>query len=159
MDRSLIERYASGAGAVADAVRGLSNEQADAIPVPGQWSVRQLAVHLLDSDLVGTDRMKRVAAERRPLLMGYDENLFLSNLPIKSLDLRLVGEAFRVNREATAAILRGLPGEAFDRVGIHSERGLVTLGGLVEDYVAHLDHHLGFMKTKLAALKRGSQVR
>ena len=152
MDRSLIERYAGGAGAVLDSIEGLSREQLDAVPVPGKWSVRQLAVHLLDSDMVGTDRMKRVAAQPRPLIIGYDENLWLRNLPIARLDIRRVGELFRLNRELTAEMLRALPDESFARDGVHNERGLVTLGGLVEDYVGHLEHHMRFMQAKLAAL-------
>ncbi|MBX9581782.1 MAG: DinB family protein [Gemmataceae bacterium] len=53
MDRSLIEQYAAGATVPADLIRGLSAADLDARPEPGRWSLRQLVVHLLDSDLVG----------------------------------------------------------------------------------------------------------
>ncbi|MBL0921946.1 MAG: DinB family protein [Phycisphaerales bacterium] len=153
MDRSIIERYASGADAVSESVRGLTDAQAASHPVPGKWSVRQLAVHLLDSDLVASDRMKRIAAEERPLLMGYDENRWLSRLPIDRLNLTEVGEAFALNRRITAALLRGLEDSDFDRVGVHSERGIVTLAGLVTGYIEHLDGHLIHMRAKLERLK------
>lgn len=152
MDRSMIERYASGAGVVAEAVRDVTREQALAVPIPGKWSIQQLAVHLLDSDLVATDRMKRIAAERRPLLIAYDENLWMTRLPVESFDLKKVGEVFRLNRELTASMLRALPDEAFERDGVHNERGLVTLADLVRGYVQHLGHHMEFMDAKRRAL-------
>lgn len=152
MDRSMIERYAAGAGVVADAVRGVTREQALAVPIPGKWSIQQLAVHLLDSDLVATDRMKRIAAEDRPLLIGYDETLWMERLPVDRLDLNRVGELFRMNRELTASLLRALPDEAFRRDGVHNQRGLVTLADLVEGYVRHLQHHMVFMDAKRRAL-------
>ena len=37
-----------------------------AFPVPGKWSVQQLVMHMLDSDLVAGERMKRIIAEPRP---------------------------------------------------------------------------------------------
>ena len=37
-------------------------------------------MHLLDSDLVASDRMKRVIAEPNPTLLAYDENLWVKNL-------------------------------------------------------------------------------
>ena len=159
MDRSMIERYAAGAGVVADAVRDVTREQALAVPIPGKWSIQQLAVHLLDSDLVATDRIKRIAAERRPLLIAYDENLWMTRLPVESFDLKKVGELFRLNRELTASMLRALPEEAFARDGVHNERGLLTLADLVAGYVEHLEHHMAFMDAKRRALGLGPTAR
>ena len=76
MDRSLIEQYEAGAGVPALAIRGLSVEDLDAHPVPGTWSLREIVVHLMDSDLVGSERMKRVIAMEEPSLLGYDESAF-----------------------------------------------------------------------------------
>ena len=63
MDRSWIERYAAGANVPAEAIRGLTPTDLNAFPVPGTWSIQQIVIHLMDSDLIGSDRMKRVAAE------------------------------------------------------------------------------------------------
>jgi len=44
-----------------------------AVPVPGTWSLQQIAIHMMDSDLIASDRMKRIASMDKPLLCGYDE--------------------------------------------------------------------------------------
>ena len=138
-----------------DAVGGLSAEQLGAIPIPGTWSILQIVVHLADSDAVGIDRMKRVAAMSNPLLMGYDENSFMTALHPEAQPVEEVLELFDLNRRLWAITLRKLPDEAFDRVGVHSERGKLSLGQLVKDYVWHLDHHLSFVLKKRSLLMPG----
>jgi hypothetical protein len=148
MDRSLIERYAAGALVPGEAIRGLTTAELNAFPVPGTWSIQQIVVHLMDSDLVGSDRMKRVAAENMPQLIGYDETAFAKNLHYDKLDPVQACEVFRLNRLLTATILRNLPDAAFQRAGMHSERGRETLAELLEGYADHLDHHMKFLREK-----------
>lgn len=152
-DRTLIDRYAAAAPSVADALKGLTVAELHAHPVPGAWSVQQLVMHLMDSDLIASDRMKRIIAMDKPLLIGYDENAFTTRLPVDKLDAAAAAEIFRLNRLLTAVVLREQPDSAFDRIGIHNERGAITLGQMVTMYVEHLDHHMKFMRDKLAALK------
>jgi hypothetical protein len=142
MDRSRIETYAAGGNRLVDAFTGLTREDLLAFPVPGTWSLQQIAVHLFDSDLIGADRMKRVAAMDKPLLIGYDETAF-SRLPgINDIDALTACRIVDQTRQLTAAVLRSLPDAAFDRWGVHNEVGKVTLADMVEKYIAHLDGHL-----------------
>ncbi|MGN6368923.1 MAG: DinB family protein [Phycisphaerae bacterium] len=148
MDRSMIERYASGAGELEKAIGGLRREDFLAVPVAGTWSIQQIVIHLMDSDLIGADRMKRVIAEENPAIIGYNETLFSQRLFYEKLDPFVAAEVFRKNRELMAVILRNVGEEAFRRVGTHNERGRVTLEELVATYVQHLSHHLGFLRHK-----------
>ena len=76
MNRKLIDQYEADGDIPAKAIQGLSPAELNAVPIPGKWSVQQVIIHLLDSDLVGTDRMKRVIAEDKPTLLAYNETLF-----------------------------------------------------------------------------------
>lgn len=153
MNRDLIERYAAGAGKPAQAIAGLSRQQLGAFPIPGTWSIQQIVLHLMDSDLIGSDRMKRVAAEDGPVLIGFDEAAFSQRLHYDQLDPRMACEIFEKNRLLTAEILRRLPATAFARSGNHSQRGPVTLAELLETYVGHLKHHLKFIHEKRRLLE------
>jgi hypothetical protein len=156
MDRSLIERYAAGASVPGEAIRGLTTAELNAFPVPGTWSIQQIIIHLMDSDLIGADRMKRVAAENTmPQLIGYDETAFAKNLSYDKLDPAQACEVFRLNRLLTATVLRNLPDAAFERAGMHSERGRETLAHLVKDYAEHLEHHMKFLRDKRRLLGKG----
>jgi hypothetical protein len=152
VNRALIDQYEADADLPAKAIAGLTPQEMNSFPIPGTWSVQQVILHLLDSDLVGSDRMKRVIAEPSPTLLAYDETAFVKNLGYERLDAALACEIFRLNRKLTAAILRDLPDAAFARKGNHTERGWETLAELVEGYVEHLHHHMKFVDQKLAKL-------
>lgn len=148
MDRAMIEQYAKGAGMVAESIKGLAREEFLATPVPGTWSIQQIVMHLMDSDLIASDRMKRIIAEEQPAIIGYNETAFSQKLHYDKLDPIVAAEIFRQNREMTAVILRNLPDAAFARSGMHNERGRITLAEVLAMYVQHLEHHLGFLRHK-----------
>ncbi|HEV2969665.1 MAG TPA: DinB family protein [Pirellulales bacterium] len=148
MNDPLVERYAHGADALGNAIAGLTREELNALPVPGTWSIQQIVLHLMDSDLISSDRMKRVIAEENPTLIGFDESAFARGLFYEALDAGLAADLFAKNRRLTAEILRRVPDEAFDRFGTHSERGRVTLTQLVQGMVDHLERHLRFLREK-----------
>jgi uncharacterized damage-inducible protein DinB len=148
MIKEIVEQYAAGAETINQAIAGLSREDLNALPVPGTWSIQQIVLHLMDSDLISSDRMKRVIAEENPTLIGFDETAFARGLFYEALDAGLAAELFAKNRQLMAETLRRVPDEAFDRFGTHSERGRVTLGQLVQGMVDHLEHHLRFLREK-----------
>ncbi len=154
MDRQFIEDYEAGTVRLPASIAGLSREDLLAFPVPGTWSIQQIVLHLMDSDLVGSDRIKRMIATDRPTLLAYDESAFAARLGYERLDINAALQIFRLNRQLTAAILRGLPDDAFARVGLHSERGEVSLGPYVAEYTEHLNYHLEFIYKKRAMLGR-----
>jgi uncharacterized damage-inducible protein DinB len=148
MKNELVEQYAAGAELLSEAIAGLSRDELLAYPVPGTWSIQQIVLHLMDSDLISSDRMKRVIAEENPTLIGFDESAFSRGLFYEVLDSGLAADVFAKNRRLTTEILRCVSDEAFDRFGTHSERGRVTLTQLVQGMVDHLEHHLRFLRDK-----------
>ena len=150
---AMVEEYARGGPLLSQAIIGLTEQQFRARPVPVTWSIGQIVLHLLDSDLNASERMKRVIAEDNPPLIGMDESLFAERLFYDELDPQLAAEMFGLNRKLTAEILRRVPEEGFGRIGTHNQRGQVTLAGLVELYVGHLDHHLKFLRHKRRLLQ------
>jgi hypothetical protein len=151
-DRSLIDKYESGGEQLALAIRGLTREDLLAIPIPGKWSTQQVVIHLMDSDLIASDRMKRIIAEDNPTIIGYDETKFAKNLHYDDQSAENAVKIFDLNRKMFAQVLRKLPAEAFSRTGNHNERGEITLGDQVKGYVKHLEHHLKFIHEKRAAM-------
>lgn len=146
--REFVERYLAGASIPARAIEGLTADELRAFPVPDTWSIQQIVVHLWESDIVATHRMRRIAAEHRPLLIAYDETAFVRELDYHADDARRSTELFKLNREFTAQWLARLPDAAFDRAGVHNQNGLVALGRMVEMYIHHVDHHMTFLRAK-----------
>jgi uncharacterized damage-inducible protein DinB len=149
---AVLQRYAIGPSLLAFATSGLSPEQEQARPGPGAWSIAELVVHLVDSDTVATDRMKRVIAEPNPTLLAYDENAWIERLHAQEMPVEEAVNLFAANRHWTARILKRCDEADFARAGMHSEAGRQTLADLVVKYANHLDHHLKFLYAKRANL-------
>ena len=148
----LIDNYLAGVNALRSAVRGLSREQLAARPVPGKWSTLEVVCHLSDFDPILADRMKRVIAEDRPPLLGADEKRFATALAYHQRDLEEELAVLERTRAQMARILRTLPVAAWQREGVHNERGPLTLERLLTTAANHIPHHVKFIHEKRLAL-------
>jgi uncharacterized damage-inducible protein DinB len=148
MNRNLIELYAAGGETLSRAVQGLSCEDLLAHPGPGNWSIQELVIHLVDSDGIAIDRMKRIITEDNPSLLYADETAYVDRLFHDEQSLEDALTLFDVGRRQWSRVLRLLPDEAFTRQGTHNRAGIVTVGKMIEGYIKHVDHHLVFLKAK-----------
>ncbi|WP_397367118.1 DinB family protein [Paenibacillus chitinolyticus] len=56
-----------------EAVEGLTDKEIRFKPAPDKWSIHQILIHIADSELVATQRVKKVIAEKEPLLMSWNQ--------------------------------------------------------------------------------------
>src|SRR5258705_10386751 len=122
MNQDLIEQWEHGGEKLALAIRGLTDEDLTCFPIPGKWSILQVVIHLMDSDLIATDRMKRTIAEDKPTLIGYDESRFVQHLAYDQQSAEDAVKVFNLNRSQFPKVFRTLPASAGDRFGMHYER-------------------------------------
>ncbi len=158
MDNARINDYASAGERLRLSVRGLTREELLTRPPAdanvGLWSIHQIVIHLMDSDLIGIDRMKRVIAEDNPLLLGYNEARFAERLHYEEQSLEDAITILDLSRRLFAGVLRKLPEDVFQRTGVHNEAGKITLAEQIEKYREHFDHHLKFIHDKRKWMKR-----
>jgi hypothetical protein len=149
----LITVYEHGINDLRTAVAGMTAEQALSRPIPGKWSTLEVVAHLADAEIHFTDRIERTIALERPLLMGIDERPYPQRLNYQAFDLAEQLDLFTALRRHATRILQLQPPEAWLRVGVHSDSGIVTLRQLVFEEVRHLRHHLPFIAEKRAAME------
>ncbi len=109
---------------------------------PGKWSVGQVLAHLADSELVWGYRLRRVLAEDRPVLHGYDQDLWADRLDYSTADPAASLERFTVLRESHLTLLEGLSPADGQRAGVHPERGEETVTHMLRLYAGHDLVHL-----------------
>jgi hypothetical protein len=148
----LIAAYEQTITDLHSAVAGMTAEQALCRPIPGKWSTLEVVAHLADTEVYFTDRIERTIALERPLLVGVDERPYPQRLNYQALDLVEELALFTALRRHAARILRSQPPEAWQRVAVHSEAGLLTLRQLVLQAIRHARHHLPFIAQKRAAM-------
>jgi len=149
----LLERFRRGAELAAVSITGAAGSELDFVPEPGKWSIRQIVAHLADAEIVGTMRMRRVIAEDNPKLEAFDQEAWAVNLDYGKRKTSQALETFRRIRGENYELLKDLPQAAFERVGIHSERGPMTLKQLLQGYAEHAENHAMQLRARRAEFK------
>jgi hypothetical protein len=150
---NLIAAYVQGPIDLRVAVKGMTQEQLVARPVAGRMSTLEVLCHLADFEAIMADRMKRIIAlGENPLFLAADENLFLAELRYQDRDAEEELALIEVTRKQMVHILRALKPEQFQKAGVHSMKGLLTLEKVVQGAVNHIVHHLPFIVEKRKAL-------
>ena len=149
---SRIQEYLAGVDRLEARVGDMLPDQLRARPIPGRWSTLEVVCHLVDSEMIYADRIKRIIAEDEPTLVYADETRWVERLCSHERNLQEELSLLKLVRNQVARILRHVPAEAFERKGLHTKAGPLTLHEIFERGAAHLDHHLPFIDQKRAAL-------
>jgi hypothetical protein len=152
---ALLDAYLDGIDVLRRAVDGMTPEQLVARPVPGRWSTLEVVCHLADFEPIYADRMKRVIATDRPLMLSAGHEAFARSLTYHGRDLGEELALIDVTRRQMGRILRRLPEDAWDWVGVYRHEGQEeerSLRRLLEMITGHIPHHAAFITEKRRAL-------
>ncbi|MGC3969718.1 MAG: DinB family protein [Pirellulales bacterium] len=148
----LIQRYAAGPALIRAAVAGMTVAQAAARPIAGKWSALEVVAHLADFEVIGVDRLTAVIAEHEPPLPGRCEQKYAARLAYDRRDLEEQLQLIELCRSHVGKVLQTLTPDDWQRRGIHSEAGPLTLRQLLQRVVGHVEHHVPFILAKREAL-------
>jgi hypothetical protein len=149
----LLERLRRGAEMVAVSITGAAGSELDYVPEPGKWSIRQIVAHLADAEMVAGARMRQIIAENNPRIEAYDQNAWATNLDYGRRKTSQALETFRRIRGENYELLKDLPPHVFEREGLHSERGPISLKFLLQLMAEHAENHAAQMRVRRAEFK------
>ena len=135
----LIQRYREGYRVVTEALSGIKDEELDR-SASGEWTPREIAHHLADSEMMSAIRIRRLLTEDEPVIHGYDEAAFARMLTYdRPIEPSL--EAMRWARETCAQLLERMTEKDWQRVGTHTESGPYSVEKWLTIYAAHAHDH------------------
>lgn len=126
----------------------------DARPDPARFTLREVVAHLADWESIFLERLTRTAGLEEPTLQGYDEGQFAIERDYAHSDPHANLGRFRAGRQDLLRFLDNLPDTAWDRIGKHSEIGLITLEAQVALIVAHDGYHTAQVVQWLSATEK-----
>ena len=131
----LIARYREGYSVVKEALSGITPGELDRSS-SGEWTPREIAHHLADSEMMSAIRIRRLLSEDEPVIHGYDEKGFARKLTTdRPIEPSL--EAMRWARETSAQLLARMTDEDWQKVGTHTESGRYSTEDWLASYAAH----------------------
>jgi len=140
--KELIQEYTLGYEMLRKAIEGLNEDEFRYKPAADKWSIHQILIHVTDAEILATSRLKKVLAEKEPILISFDQNAWTNNLEYDLLDREQYLLLFKLLRSSMQTILDNLTNEQCERVGVYVDQERFTFKQLMEFRVQHVRGHL-----------------
>ncbi len=148
---AFLRRYAKGPLLLRRAWEAVPPEARTWRPSEDKWSAHEVVVHCADSETYAAVRIRLLLAEPEPLIVGYDEDVWARRFYYHASDPDLALGLVEAVRAHTAAMLAGLPGEYWGRMGRHSQSGPYSTDDWLRIYAEHLEAHAAQIGRNLVA--------
>lgn len=114
---------------------------------PGKWSIREVLGHICDAERIFSYRLLRIGRGDEAPLAGFDENTYVPAGAFEGRTLTDLIDEWSAVRNATVALVRGMPRDAWTRRGVANGKS-VTAAALVYIIVGHVEHHLRILEER-----------
>jgi hypothetical protein len=138
----MIQQYASAPARLRAAVEAVPEEARRWRPSHGEFSVHEIVVHCADSETNAAARIRYLAAEEKPVILGYDPGNWASRFDYHNHPLDTALDTVAAVRANTAAMVRRLPDDVWSKEGTHTESGSYTGADWLRIYSEHLEEHI-----------------
>jgi DinB superfamily len=127
---------------LAEALRGVAPGTLSRRAIPEKWSAAENLAHLARYHQIFLERVERILAEQSPSFRGYRAEEDSEWPRWSSMQPQEVLANLSSLRTKLMARLRPLNESDFERTGIHSKFGEMTLALWLEFFLVHEGHHL-----------------
>ena len=134
--------YANAPSHISTLIQGLDSAALNHTPTEGEWSIHEIVVHLADSELVGSWRIRRAIAEPGTTIQAYAEATWAQAMNYKNQNMSAALQLFSALRTSNTLILRSLPDEIWEHTVVHSDEGVMSLYDVFVTYIRHIDTHI-----------------
>jgi hypothetical protein len=150
---ALIQQFADGPARLRAALATVPPAALKWRPAPQEWSAHEVVVHCADSETNSFGRIRFLLAETSPTIQGYDQDRWAVAFGYHDLPLEPALAVVDAVRASTTALIRGLPDEAWTRVGRHTESGRYSAEDWLQIYADHLEGHARQIEGNVAQWK------
>lgn len=120
----------------------LPHERLDQTLHPDRFTPREVIAHLADWEPIMRERIRTALTSPGSETPAYDEGQMALDHHYADLDPEAQIEVFIRERHATAALLRGLSGEEWEKYVHHPERGRQSVADMANALLGHDLYHI-----------------
>ena len=128
-------------------LKSIPEEKGDYSYADDKWSVKQVIIHITDSERVFAYRALSIARADTTPLPGYDENIWAENYAAEKRTLADVVEEFLSLRQSTIHLVKSFDEIMFARKGTANNNPASVIA-LVYIIAGHELHHLNVLRER-----------
>ncbi|MCC2546326.1 DinB family protein [Hymenobacter sp. BT175] len=126
---------------------GLSDEQGLTAYAPGKWTIKELVLHMLDTERIFAYRALRFSRADATPLPGFEENEYVPNSGANGRTIPSLLREYDAIRQASITLFENLTPAQLDRVGTSNGQAL-SVRALLHVIPGHEGHHLQILRER-----------
>jgi hypothetical protein len=148
-----LTNYLNNYNEIFEVLKNLSEHQINYKPAENKWSIHEIITHLADTEIQSHVRFRTILANKVHFMIYHDEMDWSIILEYTKINLEESLEVIRLMRKVNYNLLSRLKPEDFEKKGVHSTRGELTLKTLVNSYIDHVNTHLNQINKNINSMK------
>jgi hypothetical protein len=140
--KAALESYVTAPGRLRESLANLDAGALNRRPPGSDWSIRDIVIHLVDTEIVRASRIFAVIAQDDPVILSFDEEMYKRRLHYLWRDPELSLSLFQHLRFAIGEMLEQCDRATWERAGIHEHNGPITLADLLRRGAHHGEEHI-----------------
>ncbi|HRN42866.1 MAG TPA: DinB family protein [Vicingus sp.] len=126
-------------------VKNLTEEQGNFAYAKKKWTVKELLVHVMDTERIFCERALRFARNDDKELPGFDHDIFVKNSAANQRTLKDILKEYKVIRKSTLALFKSFTPEMLEKGGIANgnKMTVLSIGFIIS---GHELHHLNILR-------------
>lgn len=144
-DGLLLQHLRDNALALKALVADLPDKKLSVPCSEGEWTIKEILVHVIDTERIFSYRALRFARNDSTELAGFGQDAYVANAGANARSIDNILEEFAAVRAATIALFNSLSEEAFTRSGLASGHNL-SVRAAAYQIAGHELHHVESIK-------------
>ena len=138
----LIAKYRSGCMHLEKSLDGIPPEALVFKSKRNQWSICEILSHLVDAEVFGLARAKKIIAENGSRVEVYNQEIWADSLSYEKMNPNDSLALIKLLRNNLSRVLETISSEAWNNSVFHPEIGKLTLCDWIERNCEHIEIHI-----------------
>jgi uncharacterized damage-inducible protein DinB len=126
--------------AISSLLQSITEEKANTAYAPGKWTIKELLLHMTDTERIFAYRSLCFARKEKASLPGFDENEYAANSNAGARSWQSLVDEFLLVRKSTEALFSSFTEDALNNSGI-ANNNPATAASMGFTAIGHVYHH------------------
>ncbi|MCB9174395.1 MAG: DinB family protein [Flavobacteriales bacterium] len=132
---------------VKKAMKNITEEQGNFAYAKKKWTIKELLVHIIDTERIFCERALRFARQDKTELPGFDHDLYVLNSGANQRTLKDILKEYKAVRKSTLTLFSNFNEKMLNQSGTANGNKLTVLS-IAYIISGHELHHLNILKEK-----------